>query len=106
MGYFPKPSGPRAAWRDLRTFLATRQRHQLLFAALSIAIPVLLIAGFVHDSNIAPPPPTMTFIPSWPATRSDAEIEAQQKIDQVAKDKALAERRAAYRRLAKSFGVE
>ncbi len=106
MGYLPTPSGPRAAWRDLRAFLATRQRHQLLFATVSVAIPVLVILAFIHDTNIAPPPPTMTFIPSWPASRSDAEIKARQKIDQAAKDKMLAERKAAYQRLAKGFGIE
>ncbi len=85
-------------------FLATRQRHQLLFAAISVAIPALIIAGFYHDSETDPP--EMYFLPSWPADRSDAEIIALQKIDQAKKEKAQAEKRASYQRLAKQLGIE
>ena len=106
MALFPRPSSPAAAWRDLRAFLATRERHQLGFAALAVAMPVLITLGFLKDSHVEPPPPEMMFIPSWPATRSDAEIIAQQKIDQAAKEKAQAERRAQYQRLQKQLGIE
>ncbi|MBV9841820.1 MAG: hypothetical protein JOY99_09880 [Sphingomonadaceae bacterium] len=106
MAFFPRPSSPRNAWRDLRAFLATRQRHQIVFAALSIAMPALLILGFAHDAHVDPPPPTMYFLPSWPASRSDAEIIAQQKIDQAAKEKALAEKRAQFQRLEKQLGMQ
>jgi hypothetical protein len=106
MALFPRPSSPLRAWRDLRAFFATRQRHQLLFAGISIAIPLLFVAAFVHDSHFDPPPPEMYFIPSWPLTRTDAEIKTQQKIDQAAKDKALAERRAEFQRLADQLGIK
>ena len=106
MAFFPRPSSPLRAFRDLRAFFATRQRHQFVFAALSIAIPIVVIAGFVHDSRVDPPPPQMYFIPSWPLTRSDAEIVAQQKIDQAAKDKAQAEKRAEFQRLADRLGIK
>ncbi len=69
-------------------------------------MPVLITLGFLKDSHVDPPPPEMMFLPSWPASRSDAEIIAQQKIDQVAKEKAQAERRAQYQRLQKQLGIE
>ena len=47
MAVFPRPSTPAAAWRDLRAFLATRQRHQLVFAALALAIPALIVLAIV-----------------------------------------------------------
>ena len=106
MAVLPRPSGPRALIADMKMFLRTRQRHQLLFGVISIVIPGLLIAGFYHDSYVEPPKPEMMFLPSWPADRSDAEIIALQKIDQAKKDKMLAERRAAYQRLAKKMGIE
>ena len=106
MAVFPRPSSPRVLLADLRNFLATRQKHQFLFATISIVIPALLITGFYVDSRIDPPKPEMYFIPSWPATRSDAEIIAQQKIDQAKKDKMLAEKRAAYQRLADQLGID
>jgi hypothetical protein len=93
------------AWRDLRDFLASRQRHQFVFAALSVAICALLVAGFYHDSKF-PWQDRIVYVQSWPANRTDAEIIAQQKVDRIAKQKAQAERQAAYRRLAKMSGIE
>jgi hypothetical protein len=106
MSVLPRPSGPRALLADLKNFLRTRQRHQLLFAVISVVIPALLIAGFYHDSYVEPPKPEMYFLPSWPADRSDAEIVALQKIDQAKKEKRQAETRAAYQRLAKRLNIE
>lgn len=106
MAVLPRPSGPRALLADLKLFLQTRQRHQLLFGVISVIIPGLLIAGFYHDSYIESPKPEMYFLPSWPADRSDAEIIALQKIDQAKKEKRQAETRAAYQRLAKKMGIE
>ena len=106
MAFFPRPSSPRYLIADLKVFLATRQRHQLLFGAVSLLIPALIVAGFYHDSKTEPPKPQMYFIASWPADRSDAEIIAQQKIDMKIKAKRDADKRAAYQRLAKQLGIE
>lgn len=102
----PRPSSPAVALRDLRAFLATRERHQLVFAALAVLMPALIIVGLYLDSRTDPPGPQLIYANSWPATRSDDEIRAQQKIDQAIKDKALAEKRAAYQRLEKKLGME
>jgi hypothetical protein len=106
MAILPRPASPRALIADLRTFLATRQRHQLLIGLISLAMPAVIIAGFYQDSKTEPPKPQMYFLPSWPANRTDAEIVALQKIDQVKKEKALAEKRASYQRLAKKLGID
>ena len=106
MAVIPRPSSPRALLADLRAFLASRQRHQLAIAAVSVAMPALIVLGFYHDARTEPPKPEMYFLPSWPADRSDAEIIAQQKIDQAAKEKRQAETRASYQRLAKQLGIE
>lgn len=106
MAVFPRPSSPKAIWRDLRGFLAAQNRHKLLFATLALAMPVVLIAGFLHDSKREPPKPEMWFVPSWPATRSDAEIVAQQKIDQAKREAAAREKQDSYKRLAKQLGIE
>ena len=106
MAVFPRPASPRALLADLRLFVATRQRHQLAIAAISLAMPVLIVAGFYHDSKTEPPKPEMYFLPSWPADRSDAEIIAQQKIDQARKEKREADKRASYRRIAKQLGID
>ena len=106
MAVLPRPASPRALLADIRLFLASRQRHQLLIGAVSVLMPALIVFGFYHDSHVEPPPPQMYFLPSWPADRSDAEIIALQKVDQLRKEKRDAEKRASYQRLAKQLGIE
>jgi len=103
----PRPSSPRAAWADLKAFLSGPQRHKLLFGLLSILMPAIIVAGFIFDArtNILPGR-SITYIQSWPADRSDAEIIAQQKIDQKKKEAADRERQRSYQRLADQLGIE
>ena len=104
---FPRPSKPRAVWTDLKAFLGGPQRHKLLFGVLAIMMPGIIVLGFITDArtNILPGR-SITYIQSWPADRSDAEIIAQQKIDQKKKEAADLERRRSYQRLAKQLGIE
>lgn len=83
---------PLRAFRDLRFFLATRKRYELWFMALSAAITVLILSGFVADSSIEREyRPNIIYVESWPITRTDEQIRAQQKIDQAKKRIAQAE---------------
>jgi hypothetical protein len=96
----PRPASPRALWADLRAFTSERRPHQWVAAALAVAIPIGILVLFVLDgrTNILPGP-QLIYVESWPANRSDAEIKAQQKIDQAARDKANKERQAQFKRL-------
>jgi hypothetical protein len=92
---------PRRAWRDLRGFLASRRRHELLFALPALILTILVIIGFYLDSRVEKPyERNIIYAESWPIDRSDAEIHAQQIIDQAKKEKAkaAAEKRAEERR--------
>lgn len=102
----PRPSKPSVLLRDLRAFLRGEQRYKLLFGLLSLLMPALLIAGFYVDSRRDPPKREMYFLPSWPADRPDAEIIAQQKIDQKKKEAAQEAKRQEYQRLADKLGIE
>lgn len=102
---FPRPSTPAAAWRDLKAFLQGRQRHQWLFALIAVLMPALIVLGFYHDANIKPAP-RIVYVESWPENRTDEQIKAEQKVDQARRDKAAAERRAQYQRLADQLGIE
>jgi hypothetical protein len=104
----PRPAKPATLVADIRAFLRSEQRHKPLIALLAIIMPVLIVYLFVLDArtNILPTGPQITYLSDWRNDRTDAEIVAQQKIDQKAKDKADAERRAAYQRVAKQFGIE
>lgn len=94
-----------AAWRDLRAFFVTRERHQYLFAFISVAFVILVIAGFYHDSYFEQQP-RIYYMESWPMNRTDAEIIADQKKDSAAKHRAQAERQAEYKRLADQLGIK
>ena len=68
--------------------------------ALAIAMPVAIVVTFYFDgkTNISPGP-QLIYVESWPASRTDAEIKAQQKIDQAARDKFKKERQEQFKRL-------
>jgi hypothetical protein len=103
----PRPAKPTAFLADLRAFLGGQHRFKLLFGVLAVAMPLLILYGFNRDAhtNIMPGR-QITYIQDWPADRSDAEIIAQQKIDQKAREAAEAEKRAAYQRLANQLGIK
>ena len=104
MAIFPRPVSPWRAIRDLRVFLAQRERHELIFAFLSVFITVMLIVGFYIDSQVEKPwKRNIQYVESWPLSRSDAEIVAQQKIDMVKKKAAMAKFEAERQKRMKSF---
>jgi hypothetical protein len=86
MSVFPPISGPRALWADLKLFWSTRTRVQWIAGVLAILIPIGLGVAFWLDgrTNIKPGP-TITFIDSWPANRTDAETRAN--IDRIAAER-------------------
>lgn len=87
MAFFARMSPVRAI-RDLRGFLATRERHEFWFLAAAIAITAFFVYGFVHDSYEEPVyRPNIIYVKQWKLGRTDAEIKAQQKVDQAQRDK-------------------
>lgn len=106
MRYFARLS-PLAGIRDLRLFLAQRERHELVFLFLSIVITTLLIAGFVVDSRVEKPyERDVTYFKSWNLDRSDDEIRADQVRDMALKtkrdatlEKRQADMKASFRRV-------
>ena len=106
MEFFSRMS-PARAYRDLRLFLATRQPHELWFLVAAIAITGFFIYAFAKDSYAEKVyKPNIIYVKQWTLDRTDAEIIAQQKIDQAKREKeeaALkarqAETQAAFKRL-------
>lgn len=99
---------PVAAIKDLRLFLAGREKHEVVFAFLAVFVTIAIIAAFFADSgNLkAPYKREIHYVESWPLDRSDAEIVAAQKADAINRAKREAaekqrqeERRAALKRL-------
>ncbi|MDT9599517.1 hypothetical protein [Sphingosinicella rhizophila] len=96
----PRPSSPRALWADLRAFAAERSRHQWIAALLAITIPVGIVTVFQIDArtNIQPRA-QIYYVDSWSATRTDAEIIAEQKADQIRREKAMKERQRQWQKV-------
>lgn len=96
----PRPSGPRALWKDLSNFWRDRPRHQWVAAALAILIPIGILVAFYFDAqtNIAPGPQVI-MIDSWPKSRTDEEIKAKQRIDLRRREEAEERRRREFQRI-------
>ena len=104
MSYFARFSPVRAV-ADLRRFLSYRQPHELWFGILAIVVTAVILLGFVHDSRGQRPvrPQNIIYVQQWPLSRTDKEIIAQQKIDQVQRDKDAAELRARQEKVRQQF---
>ncbi len=96
----PRPARPSALWNDLRAFWRERPRHQWVAATLAVFMPIAIVTGFYFDSytNIRPRE-TITYVESWPADRTDAQIRAKQKADLERRKAAEAERRRQFQEL-------
>ncbi|HET9810870.1 MAG TPA: hypothetical protein VFP53_04145 [Sphingomicrobium sp.] len=107
MSWFPRPVGPRAAFRDLAAFMRQRSREKVIGAILAILVTSIIIIEFLVDSKMGTAPPAqIVYVQSWSANRTDAEIVAQQKKDQAARHAAEAERRRQFKKLEKQLGIE
>ena len=93
MAILPPLSSPKKLVADLRAFLAARQKHQLVFAALSVAIPASLAIQFYFqpEAHIPYKPPEVVYVQQWSKARTDAEVKAQQAKDAPAERQARKE---------------
>jgi hypothetical protein len=106
MSWFPKPVGPRAAFRDLAAFMRQRSREQVIAGALALLVTAIIVIEFIVDASMGTaPPPRITYVELYPSNRTDAEIIADQKKDQAAKDAANKERQRQYQKLEKQLGM-
>ncbi len=106
MSWFPSPVSPRAAIADFRAFLRHREREHWIGAALAVLVTVIIIIEFLVDSKInTAPPPRVIYVEQWKADRTDAEIIADQKKDQAAREAARKERQRQFQRLEKQLGM-
>jgi hypothetical protein len=107
MSWFPRPSSPRVALRDLAAFMRHSSREQRIGAALAVLVTAVIVIEFLVDSQFgAMPTPTPTYVELYPANRTDAQIIADQKKDQAAKEAAQKETQRQYKELEKRFGIE
>jgi hypothetical protein len=106
MSWFPRPSGPRAALADLRAFLRQRSREQVIGASLALLVTAIIVIEFLVDAQIGTKlPPQVTYVELYPSNRTDAEIIADQKKDQAAKEAAEKARQREFQKLENRLGM-
>ncbi len=106
MSWFPTPSSPRAAFRDLAAFMRQRSREQVIGASLALLVTAIIVIEFIVDASIGTaPPPRITYVELYSSNRTDAEIIAEQKQDQAAKDAAIKERQRQFKKLENQLGM-
>lgn len=73
---------PRRAFLDLKAFLGRRRRHEAVTASVALALTALIMYGFFWETTIPREyHREITYFRQWPASRSEADVIAQQRID-------------------------
>lgn len=107
MSFFPHPSSPRAAFRDLLAFMRQRSREQVIGASLALLVTAIIVIEFVVDSKMnTAPPPEVVEVQLYSPTRTDAQIAADQKKDQAAREAQKRADQQQYKQLAKQLGID
>jgi hypothetical protein len=107
MSWIPTPSSPRAAFRDLITFIRQREREHVIGAALAVLVTMIIVIEFIVDAKIGTaPPPRIVEVELYPSNRTDAQIIADQKKDQAAMEAAKKAQREDFQKLAKRLHID
>jgi hypothetical protein len=106
MSWFPSPSSPRAALRDLLALIRHSGREQKIGAALALLATAIIVIEFVIDPKFGTAlPPQEVVVQIYPSNRTDAEIVADQKKDTAAKLAAEKEKQRQFQKLEKQLGM-
>jgi hypothetical protein len=106
MSWFPSPVSPRAAIADFMAVVRQPGRERWIAGSLAVLVTIIIIIEFLVDSQInTAPPPRVIYVQEYKAGRTDAEIVAQQKVDQEAKEAAQKEKQRQFQKLEKQLGM-
>ena len=107
MAVFPRPVSPRAALRDFLAVVRQPGRERWIAGSCAVLVTIIIVIEFLVDSHInTAPPPRIVYADSWSANRTDAEIVADQKKDQAARDAAAKEKQRQFQKLEKQLGID
>jgi hypothetical protein len=106
MSWFPSPSSPRAALRDLLALIRHSGREQKIGAALALLVTAIIVIEFVVDAQIGTQlPPQVIEVELYPSNRTDAQIIADQKKDMAEKLAFEKEKQRQFQRLENRLGM-
>jgi hypothetical protein len=106
MSFF-KDVSLRHAGSDLIGFLRNSGSHPWLFLAACLPTALIIYSFYLDTLEKAkPPPPTVTYFESWPATRSIEESKAWIAERQRRKDELRAREKDAYKAFGRAVGMD
>jgi hypothetical protein len=93
---------------DLISFLRTPNRHSLpLLLAACVPTAIIMYTFYLDGLDKAkPPPPTVTYFESWPATRTIEESKAAIAERQKKKDELILREKEAYKAFGRAVGMD
>jgi hypothetical protein len=107
MSFFPTPSSPREALRDLLAFMRQRSREQVIGACLALLVTAVIVIEFLVDSKMnTAPDPQVVEVQLYAPNRTDAQIAADQKKDQAALETQKKADQEQYKQLAKQLHID
>ncbi|GAA4031564.1 hypothetical protein GCM10022281_08900 [Sphingomonas rosea] len=107
MSVLPPLQNPKVVYRDLKAFLSRRSRENMIALGLALLFTVVIIFIFFIDAKVnTAPPPTITYVESYSANRTDADIKADQVKDQKKAEARAKERQAQFQEIANTFGIK
>jgi hypothetical protein len=107
MSFFPTPSSPREALRDLLAFMRQRSREQVIGACLALLVTAVIVIEFLVDSKMnTAPEPQVVEVQLYAPNRTDAQIAADQKKDQAELEAQKKADQEQYNQLAKQLHID
>ena len=99
---------PTRAGNDIVAYLREDRPHKYSLMLLACIPAIIMVAIFYFDAKAkaTPPPPTVTYFESWPATRTKEESLAAITRRQVEKDVFLEKQRQGYKKLGRALGMD
>lgn len=98
----------RSAGTDLIGFLRNTERHSLPLLLAACVPTAIIIYTFYLDTleKAKPPPPSVTYFESWPATRTIEESKAAITERQKLKDEMIRREKDAYKAFGRAVGMD
>lgn len=98
----------RNAGSDLIGFLRTSENHSFPLLLAACVPTAIIMYTFYLDSmeKSKPPPPSVTYFESWPATRTIEESKAAIAERQKLKDKMIQREKEAYKAFGRAVGMD
>jgi hypothetical protein len=108
MAIFPRPVSPKSAVGDLWSYFRENRPHKWPILGLSAAITWVIIWAFIVDgnTNTMPTRNKIIYVKSWDASRSDAAVILQQKMDIAKGEAMLKTKQREMQGLADAFGID